>query len=185
VREWENLIRWKYPQIARLSKLQLLGVTNPNNDNMAFLCYYGLMMLLPPGKVREEIQQSMRYVWSFIKAEGNAFWNFVYFAHVEKEDSAYRDAIKNLELYPPHTKGYSVDNRSAPGIEHAFWKGRKDNLHAKYALPLNLRGLSSFIWKSSPYAIYAPEEEGTEYTGTDYLLAYWMGRFHGFIREDQ
>lgn len=181
--EWKKLLRWKYHKIIHNSKFQIFGNTNPNNDNMAFLCYYGLYLLLPEGEVREEVKKSARYLWSFIKAEGNSFWNFAYFALCEIDKLSLKDALRNLDLFPPHNRGYTVDSRQIKEIERDFWKGRGEKLKAKYPVPLNLRGMSAFIWKSSPYIIYAPEEPGIEYSGADYLLAYWLGRYHGYIGE--
>ena len=41
-------------------------------------------------------------------------------------------------------------------------------------MPIGLRPASSFEWKSSPYRIHAASNPNTEYTGLDYLVAWWL-----------
>jgi hypothetical protein len=50
------------------------------------------------------------------------------------------------------------------------------------SVPIDRRAKSWYAWVSNPY------EEGErdkdivlEYSGLDYLIAYWLGRYHGFI----
>ena len=48
--------------------------------------------------------------------------------------------------------------------------------------PVRYRCPRSFMWQKSPYNLDCPGGDGTEvYPGIDYLIAYWMGRYYGFI----
>jgi hypothetical protein len=100
-----------------------------------------------------------------------------------KDLQALEDGIRSLALFPERKRCFAVDLRNRPGMERAFFTSRKGIPKAKQALPMNLRTVSSFMWKSCPYALYGKlgARGETEYSGEDYLLAYWMGRYHGFI----
>ena len=39
---------------------------------------------------------------------------------------------------------------------------------------MRLRPATSFEWKSSPYRVTDVVDPSTEYTGLDYLVAYWL-----------
>ena len=181
---YQDLLRWKYHKLWRYSKFQILGNTNPNNDNMAFFCFYGIGVLLkrtPRPELQKPWEESIDYLWSFIRAEGNSLWNFMYCALRRKDEQALQDAIWQLQLYPEIAQAYSVDVRNVSWIEHSVWPDRKGRAQARYALPLPLRGMSSFIWKSSPYTLISRDNPIKIYSGTDYLLAYWLGRYHQYI----
>lgn len=47
-----------------------------------------------------------------------------------------------------------------------------------------LRPFNSFLWKAEFSSVVEKREREPEweYPGADYLLAYWMGRYHGFVR---
>ncbi|RME02505.1 MAG: hypothetical protein D6805_09755 [Planctomycetota bacterium] len=183
--EWRRLIRYKYHRIARLSKFSLLGKTNHNNDNMAFLSIYGLLTLLPEGEVRREIKLAAKALWRFVRGEGNSFWNMMYCGMVERDLQGIRDGIQNLRLFPETLRGYEVDLRNLAKkgvIEKSCFRNRGGKPISKYALPVYVRGLNSFAWKACPFALYHKEVGDIRFSGLDYLAAYWLGRFHKLIR---
>ena len=64
--------------------------------------------------------------------------------------------------------------RSRPSLDYHF--GRKFRRQARELVPIELRPASSFEWKSNPYRVDAYVRPETEYTGLDYLVAYWLYR---------
>ena len=52
--------------------------------------------------------------------------------------------------------------------------GRKWKVLAREIVPIEARPASSFEWKSSPYRLHAERSPNTEYTGLDYLVAFWL-----------
>ena len=52
--------------------------------------------------------------------------------------------------------------------------GRKWKRLARELVPIELRPVSSFEWKSSPYRVQADSNPNTEYTGLHYLVAWWL-----------
>ncbi|MGC9044599.1 MAG: hypothetical protein ACP5KG_12180, partial [Myxococcota bacterium] len=52
-------------------------------------------------------------------------------------------------------------------------------------IPINEYGIDNFLWIRNPYKLkIEPENRLLVESPEDYLLAYWMGRYYGFISED-
>jgi hypothetical protein len=61
-------------------------------------------------------------------------------------------------------------------LPRALLPGRKWRPRAREPVPIELRPVSSFEWKSSPYRVTWGSNPNIEYTGLDYLAAYWLHR---------
>lgn len=181
--EYRRLARRRWPQATRSAKFQLFGRTNPNNDNMAFLSYHSLLQLETNAAIRRHYESSAARTWRHVGPEGNAFWTFIFLACGGRDELALEEARLQLRLFPATKRRYEVDHRGRQDIERAFFKGRGGVPRARYPLPINLRARSSFDWKDSPYALYSAmgSDGHVEYAPVDYLVAYWMGRYYGFI----
>ena len=71
------------------------------------------------------------------------------------------------------------DKRKLPraGLEELprrWLPGRKWSPRARENVPMELRPVVSFEWKSSPYRVAQRVAPDTEYTGLDYLVAWWL-----------
>lgn len=50
--------------------------------------------------------------------------------------------------------------------------------------PMRQRCVTGDYWQSSPWALECgPDNPSFEFAGEDYLQAYWLGRYHGFLSE--
>jgi hypothetical protein len=52
---------------------------------------------------------------------------------------------------------------------------------AKDPFPVEERCVTGFRWQSRPYEFCGGSNPAFEYPGMDYLVAYWMGRYYGFL----
>lgn len=52
-------------------------------------------------------------------------------------------------------------------------------------LPLSERPPTDFLWQRTPYTLDGGDDGRLEYPGVDYLTAYWMGRYYGYIQDDE
>ncbi|MBZ0251709.1 MAG: hypothetical protein K8I02_00080 [Candidatus Methylomirabilis sp.] len=50
--------------------------------------------------------------------------------------------------------------------------------------PFEERCNEGFRWQRNPYRLCGPDNPRFEYPGEDYLIAYWMGRYYGFLTEE-
>ncbi len=55
---------------------------------------------------------------------------------------------------------------------------------AKDPFPVDQRCVTGFRWQTRPYEICHGDDPAFEYPGMDYLVAYWMGRYYGFLNEN-
>ena len=184
-KEYRRLIRRRWPQATWLVKFQLFGKTNHNNDNMGFLSYYNILRLENDPKIRRHYEKSIKRTWKYIRHEGNSFWTFIHLANSGRDDSAREDARLQLRNFPASKRRIGVDSRGRTDIELGRYKNRSNVRKAKYPLPINQRARTSFDWKICPYGItsFLGSKGNIQSAPVDFLLAYWMGRYHGIIRE--
>lgn len=180
-RAYRRLVAKGYPELAYWAKFQLLGFTNPSNDNMAFLCFYALGLLERDPELLRAYRRALRRSWSYVKDEGNALFAYIRCALLGPDPRALAAARSALRAFPPTKRVYPVDLRGADDIPRACLPDREGRLRSRYPLPVNLRPVGSFAWKSSPYALYGNlgSHGEVQYAAVDYLLAYWLGRRHG------
>lgn len=43
---------------------------------------------------------------------------------------------------------------------------------------------SVFMWEHNPWKLVSPGTPNYVFSGVDYLIAYWMARYHGYIQDD-
>jgi hypothetical protein len=181
---YQALVEDGWPEVTYWSKLQVLGLTGYSNDNMSFLLYYTLLCLEDDPAVRRCYRAALERTWWYVEREGNAFFNLIAATFGEGDELALADARRNLEVFPLDRRTLSYDLCNDPRITRAWLPNRKGEPCADAPLPLHCRRPSSFIWKTDPYVLLKIEEpEGAQvYSGVDYLVAYWLGRHHGYFR---
>ena len=62
-------------------------------------------------------------------------------------------------------------------------RDRLGHLQTREVVSIEDRAPSIFIWTRNPYAI-RPVKHDYQKPAIDYLAAYWMGRYHGFLTEE-
>jgi hypothetical protein len=195
---YEGLVARGYPDITYWTYIAPLGIGNRVNDNMGYLALYPLLLLERNAKVSGKLQDGARRSWSHMKDEHNAFFAFVNAAVVEggaREgpmhsspgmDSA-RAGKEALLEFPEEKVEWPVD-LTRPGFDYprAFLNSRKCEPRSTRAVPLHLRPRGSSLWAGDPYRLVGDllRHGEVENAGMDYLLAYWMGRYHGFLSPD-
>jgi len=118
----------------------------------------------------------------------NAWFNFMWAASKKlgpQSDGpafdAVHDALCSLAEFPASKHRRQADTEAK--YPH-FCEGRLGDSQTEFPVPVGERCLSTFMWWHSPYDRERCEEVRWDiYMPADYLLAYWMGRFYGFISE--
>jgi hypothetical protein len=164
---------------GRTTNLRLGALTNFSNDMMAWNVYRALVPLMrrDADPALPDMRHGMHRTWLRVRDDQNAYFALV-LCHVEPEscdEQALAQARQQLEHFP-------VDKRKrAPSPELDALPRRllpDDKLRpqARDPVPMQLRPVSSLEWKSSPYRVTGDVRPDTEYTGIDYLGAYWLLR---------
>lgn len=168
-------------------------------DNLTFMNYYHLLRYETDPTLLSMYYFAINRHWSFEKYERNSFTNFIYAAccrgKVRKDNwreldlsppaSCYEDAVDTLKRYPldlvewPMSNAHRIDMLPLEDQErqHAVIGSGIDG----YAFPIDER--HEIYWDWDPWKLSSDSSGMVLRPGFHYLLAYYMGRYHGFIVE--
>ncbi len=174
------------------------GTFGQPDDNMAFMNYYHLLRYETDPKLLSMYYFAIHRHWSIEKYDRNAFANFIYAAccmgKVRRDQwgetdltpprVCFEDAIDTLQRYPldlvdwPISNAHRIDMVPLPdhvGQDTTRTGGRVDGK----VFPIDER--HAIHWDRDPWVLTYEGKGLTLREGVHYLLAYYMGRAHGFI----
>ena len=165
---------------ARRTNLRVFGITNYSNDLMAWNLY---RVLIPLARAEAdpalpELRHGMHRAWLRVRGDGNPYFAAV-FCRIEPEScdpTALARGLQVLRAFPLDKRKIVRSPEQLQALSRHWLPGRKWKPRARSLVPMALRPVSSFEWKSSPYRVEGGELPDTEYTGLDFLSAYWLYR---------
>ena len=145
------------------------------SDTLHYACQnFALMLQEEASPYTERLATAADSVWDFFQYERHPIYTYMMLDRIRPED---RDLfmpaiIQDLRDFPIDKKDGREEREETPA----------------QVQPLANRYISSFYWKSTCYARFVewvepPDENAVTYSGGDYLLAYWMGRYLGLVPE--
>ncbi len=175
------------------------AASSQGTHHLKWLALYNLARLeTADPQVGQAIQAYRRMVedmWIFVRDEYNTLDNFTHALYgLSCSEADVRDGIWSLQLFPfdeadPYLgrRGLGVNygdeiyrdmvNNELGGIfESDFGFGRV----TRYPIPLDKRHRDAFIWQRGARRLEGDSADYL-YPGLDYLLVYWMGRYHGLF----
>ncbi len=169
------------------------------DDNMAFMNYYHLIRYEDDPRLLNMYQYAIQSHWRYEQLERNAFTNFIYGAcargktrqdqwrtsDLSPPQACYEDAVNTLRRYPidliewPMSNAHRIDLMPLGGKNNGKWTygGRVDG----YAFPIDQRHETYWDW--DPWKLTSHHDGTVLRPGFHYLVAYYLGRHHGFIGE--
>lgn len=135
------------------------------------------------GRIRSEVL--VPRMWPDHENTKNPFFFYIYGANWPGLDPAVI-TIANTQLSqfpPPPRIKVAVDLRNDARYQ-PHESGCTDQTTRDKAVDVGERVTSDFIWQRNPWGLYDAGHPALTYPGVDYLLAYWMGRYYGFITDD-
>ena len=194
---YESLVSRGYPNLAYWTYLP--GVTKRVNDHMGFLALYPLLLLEENPEIVETLRVGARRSWGYMADERNAFFAFIHAGVVGEENrgapgdfagdaGAVARGRSAIAEFPSDKVEWPVDlTRPGFGLERLFFNDGSGHPRSRESVPLYLRVRSSSIWAGDPYRMVGRigRHGEVENSGADYLVAYWLGRHHGFIASDE
>jgi hypothetical protein len=123
-------------------------------------------------------------MWPTFVNTKNPFFSFIYASNYPLADgSVVPSAVAQLGQFPPPPRvDVPVDLRSDPRYPHD--SNCTDQVDHSTAVDVGDRVVSDFIWQRQPWGLYSGGNLNQTYPGVDYLVAYWMGRYHAYIGDD-
>jgi hypothetical protein len=172
--------RYRVAARSRRTNLRVLGITSPSNDLMSWSLY---RVLIPLARASHdpalpELRHGLHRSWLRVHRDGNPYFTAV-LCHVEPEScdpAALADALSVLDRFPLDKRKIIPSPEALEAISPRLVPGRKWKRLAARRVPIELRPVSSYEWKSSPYRLQGGVLPDIEYTGLDFLAAYWLTR---------
>jgi hypothetical protein len=195
---YERLVAEGYPEAAVQAHFSFLGLGNRDNDHMAYLSLYPLLLLEEDPEVAATLRRGARRSWRSLGDERNAFFGFVHAALVgdaprgRGDDPVAREegrsqGLRGLREFPDEKLAWPVD-LTRPGFDfpRAFWNSSRREPRSRRVVPVHLRVRDSNLWTTDPRRLVGRlhNHGDLEFSGIDYLVAYWMGRHHGLVPSD-
>jgi hypothetical protein len=124
----------------------------------------------------------LRFTWSQVRADRNPLWNYISVAAGagRMTRSVREESRRTLERIPMDTIQWSVRNSHRIDVKFHPEQERHGRRQLTEVLAPDERPVEK--WNSNPYI---PDGGGGGYgeeDGTYFLLPYWMGRLHGWVR---
>src|SRR5882672_1714563 len=179
---YDNLIKnEKYHLLTRNQKINIPGITNHSDDELAFLSYYPLLRYETDPKLLEVYKQSLERSWQIERPERNPLWNFIYAAGTGAKDFDRAESLRTLHEIPMDTIEWSVRNSHRLDVPIDPLSDRFGQHQALIVLPYDELPMSK--WNGNPYNLDGGGGGNSEDDGAYFLLPYWMGRYHKLIGE--
>lgn len=172
-------------------------LSNWNNISMHFASLHNLIWFERDPAVRQLLQQHLESeafappgAAKPVAEQHNAWFDFIYAAHKPLgPDSdgpalqAVADGVCMLRQFPASQA--TPELQCPPEYCQQACLGRLDNPLSDTPRPVAERCPRTFLWWASPYKLGGCSADPRSIrVPSDYLLAYWMGRYYGFISED-
>lgn len=194
-----------YAHNAMFAKVQQgSGSGNQSDDEMAFMCYYGLLNCSRDESLNALIRYSFYRYWVNEAPEMNPFFNFAYAGHnrnssvlsvwgpvsLAPSPGWLDDSMATLRGFPLDRRNWSHRNshrldvrpleRTRSGdLDSPDRPGSRGYLTNGKVLPVENRHFNH--WNTDPWQLdYGGKGEELA-AGTVFLLPYYMGLYHGFI----
>lgn len=182
-----------YTVHLRTMGLDLGCKTNWNNHNMAQLAMFDLIQNETDGRLKRMYQAILEaQMWDVdderpMKDQRNSLYTFFHEinrneALVPRDEVRVEAGICVMKTFPEVKYLRAVDHSEFPEV----CRGRKDWGMTDVLIPIQQRLMDNFTWTRNPYRLRDPIAEDRQYIESpeDFLLAYWLGRFHGLIDAD-
>ncbi|HOX38563.1 MAG TPA: two-component regulator propeller domain-containing protein [Candidatus Brocadiia bacterium] len=153
---------------------------NHSDDELASISYYPLMIYETDPKLMKLYRASMERTYEVLRSEESPFNGFIYTA-TTGNDCGMIECVRHLQEVPLDLVRWTAQNSHRSDIEVNPACGRFGGLQGLKVIPPDERAMSK--WNSNPFSLDGGAGGHAEEDGAFYLLPYWMGRYHGFIKE--
>ncbi|MCX7944233.1 MAG: hypothetical protein N2746_06980 [Deltaproteobacteria bacterium] len=166
--------------------------TNWNNHNMAQISMFHLIQNEDDRELNKYYKEILySQLWNAndprpMRAQQNTLYTF-FFAINKPENQRLpteelSDAICVMQMFPERKHQYAVDTLNR---YKTVCYDRSNEPLTDIVIPINEYGMDNFLWIRNPYKLkIEPENLFLIESPEDYLLAYWIGRYYGFIDEN-
>ncbi len=172
----------RYLDNILLTKKHFPDENNHSDDQLGYVAWYPILQLEKDPKVRRALITGVRRHYEVVRPEQPSFYAFAT-ATVAPYVVDYAGAVENLRQIPTDRREWAMKNSHRADVRFAVHPNRFGKPVITDVLPADER---IFVkWNADPYLPDGGGDGRVEDDGAAFLLPYWMGRYHGFIAEQQ
>jgi hypothetical protein len=152
--------------------------------NIAFMPAFNWARLESDPERRELVRRGVLHdrLWPAVADHKNPFFAYIYASQAPA-------GIDVSGIVAPHTaqlSGFpSAPNEAvAVDLRGIYPEDSACPGQSSIAIDVSQRVPATFLWQHQPWKLHDPGVPHRLFGGVDYLLAYWMGRYFGFIADD-
>ncbi|NLF95363.1 MAG: hypothetical protein GX569_01410 [Candidatus Riflebacteria bacterium] len=154
--------------------------------NLGFFALMGILEQPADHRIRQAVLAILPRALEPIADEGNSMYNLIEAAHTGRkyDDPLVIAARRTLQLYPEDQTSRRFDHSGS--MRHSLWPDRfgRYGRQSVELIPIDQRAPHIFIWQEPPRSMISGADDQTRIAPVGYLLAYWYGRFHNLIKEN-
>lgn len=152
--------------------------------NIAFQPAYNWVRLEtdPTRKALLQTQVLRDAMWSEVWDHKNVFFAYIYASQAHPDDdvtsvvASHTDQLRLFPTAPYHA--WPVDNTSS------YAEDPQCSGLSTEAIDVDERVPASFLWEKNPWRLSDAGTPNFLFPGVDYLITYWMARYHGYLDDD-
>lgn len=151
---------------------------NHSDDQLSAITFYPYLQMEHDPFIRDAVHRSLRRHALIEKPERNSLFAMVY-ASVDPEDADVEGAIQTLREMPLDRRNWRQENSHRADVVFDTRPSVRGNDILLEALPYDEQQFER--WNQDPYRADFGGDGRLDGTGVHYMLAYWLGRYHGII----
>ncbi|MCF6284768.1 MAG: hypothetical protein L3K26_06235 [Candidatus Hydrogenedentes bacterium] len=151
---------------------------NHSDDQLSAICFYPYLQIEHDPVIRDAVHRALRRHALIERDERNSLMAMVY-ASVDPEDADVEGAIQTLREMPQDRRSWNQDNGHRADVVFDPRPSVRGNDVLLEILPADERLFER--WNQDPYKADNGGDGRSDGAGVDYMLAYWLGRYHGVI----
>ncbi len=151
---------------------------NHSDNQLGYCALYPLFQLEYDPRARDILQRTARRHYRTLDRDGSAFFYFAT-ATIDPDFVDIKSAMLNLQQIPTDRREWRMVNSNRKDIVWSPYLDRFERKQLLNVLPVDERNWDK--WNGNPYYADGGGDGREEDDGASWMLAYWMGRYHGFI----
>ena len=159
-----------------------VGEINFSDDELAYLSYQPLLNYEKDPKLRNIYLDGLSFTWRQVRPDRNPLWNYISAASGAGQMSreVRKESRRTLERIPLEMIEWTAMNSHRRDVVFQKEKERFGRDQLTEVLAPDERAVAK--WNSNPYRPDGGNGGRGEDDGSYFLLPYWMGRYHGWVK---
>ncbi|HEY5913904.1 MAG TPA: hypothetical protein VJA21_25220 [Verrucomicrobiae bacterium] len=153
---------------------------NYSDEELAMLPFYCVFQYEKDPALLNAYRRAVDEWWKNIRREANPLWTFIYLTGKPDAEVDLGAAAWTLYRFPMDMIKWTVRNSHRADLVWASTADRAGRRETLNLLPPDERPVMR--WNANPFVVDGGSDGREEDDGAAFLLPYWMGRYHRFLK---